>query len=109
MACDLDGRHTTGAFDCSAAILAIISQDTFWRSLDCPPIQGFFVTLILATFAQLKIRLVPWHATLMGDIPPVLLIVVLTHYIHADCAKALFTLYQLVRYFMVTRQDNACN
>jgi hypothetical protein len=35
----------------------------------------------------LKIRLVPWHATLMGDIPPVLLIVVLKHYIHADCAK----------------------
>ena len=36
---------------------------------------------------SLEIRLVPWHTTLIGDIPLVLLVIVLTHHIHAGCAK----------------------
>jgi hypothetical protein len=35
----------------------------------------------------LEIRLVPWHATLIRDIPLVLLIIVLAHFIHAGRAK----------------------
>jgi hypothetical protein len=35
----------------------------------------------------LKIRLVLWHMTLMGDIPLMPLIIVLTHFIYAGCAK----------------------